>query len=249
MKIVLVTFSEPHFIPLLFKPVMEAKPELISELVIVPFYVSKKNLLVLTYTQLQLLGIIGFIKKSVETIRLSLRSENNLKQIAKNKQIPVTNTSSINSKYLKKRLLRIKPDLIIAQVPEKVSSQILDIPKIGVINKHASLLPSYRGLYPLFWALLKPEKEIGYTLHLMDKSIDKGTIIVQKKVKYTKSDTVETLYRDIFKSAGNDLLKIITAYEKGIRVKGKKIKGHGSYFSTPAKSDIKYFKKLGLKYY
>lgn len=65
--------------------------------------------------------------------------------------------------------MKIKPDIVIVQVPEIIKSTVLKLAKIDFINKHASVLPKFRGILPVFWALLAGEKEMGFTFHFVDE--------------------------------------------------------------------------------
>lgn len=66
-----------------------------------------------------------------------------------------------------------------------------EIPKLGTINLHGSLLPAYRGAASINWAIINGEKVTGITIFFLDKKIDTGKVIHQKKLKYLKKITLE----------------------------------------------------------
>ena len=70
---------------------------------------------------------------------------------------------------------------------------LIKLPKIGVINLHYSLLPEYRGVYPVNWAIIDGRKKTGVTYHLVNKKVDGGTIISQKSLQIHLSDTARSL--------------------------------------------------------
>lgn len=79
-------------------------------------------------------------------------------------------------------LLALKPDLfIVAAYSKIIKKEILDIPKLGTIGIHPSLLPKYRGSSPIQSALLNGETETGVTLYLIDEKIDNGPILANEK--------------------------------------------------------------------
>ena len=122
------------------------------------------------------------------------------------------------------------PDIIFSIYYRKIlSKEILNIPRLGCINIHPSLLPYYRGPAPTAWALLNNEKEVGLTIHYMDEGIDAGEILVQKKVPIHPDETGFELY-DKCMSIGAELL--ISNFDDLINqdISSKPQIGRGSYY-------------------
>ena len=95
-----------------------------------------------------------------------------------------------------------------------ISKKILNVPKYGAINIHRSLLPSYRGVAPLYWALKNKEKYVGVSIHFMSETIDDPTsIIFQSKIKVMPKDTQNTLSIKLFKIVAKNINKIIKSIE------------------------------------
>ncbi|MGV2874412.1 methionyl-tRNA formyltransferase [Macrococcus capreoli] len=100
----------------------------------------------------------------------------------------------------------LNPDLIItAAYGQLLPERILNIPRLGCINVHASLLPKYRGGAPIHKAIINGEKESGVTIMYMAKKLDAGDMISQIVVPIEQNDTVGTLH-DKLSGAGIDLL-------------------------------------------
>jgi methionyl-tRNA formyltransferase len=74
-----------------------------------------------------------------------------------------------------------------------VPSVMINHPKLGVINLHYSLLPEYRGVYPVNWAIIEGKKNTGVTYHLINEKIDDGQIVCQKEISISLSDTARSL--------------------------------------------------------
>lgn len=101
----------------------------------------------------------------------------------------------------------INPDIIVtAAYGQIVPQSILDIPKYGCINVHASLLPKYRGAAPIQWCLLNGEDKTGVTLMYMDKGMDTGDMIAKKEYTILPIDNVGILH-DKLSMLGIELLK------------------------------------------
>ena len=111
-------------------------------------------------------------------------------------------------------LKELAPDLMVVvaygQILPKV---ILDIPKFGCINVHASLLPKYRGAAPIQWALINGEKETGITIMQMNEGLDSGDILIQEKVKISDEDNAITLSDKLFAVAVKLLPQALFAIE------------------------------------
>ena len=92
-------------------------------------------------------------------------------------------------------LKKLAPDLVITCAFGQILSQeILDIPKLGVINIHASLLPKYRGASPIHYAILNGEKQTGITVMKTDIGIDTGDMILQKSLDIGEKETCGELF-------------------------------------------------------
>lgn len=74
-----------------------------------------------------------------------------------------------------------------------VPTKIIEKPRFGVVNLHYSLLPEYRGVYPVNWAIIDGKDTTGVTYHIVDEKIDAGYIICQKAIPILLSDTARTL--------------------------------------------------------
>ena len=104
------------------------------------------------------------------------------------------------------KIKEIEPDyIVVVAFGQILSKEVLDIPKYGCINLHASLLPKYRGAAPLNWAIIKGETVTGNTTMLMDEGLDTGDILLKQEVTITKNMTASELH-DILMDKGADLL-------------------------------------------
>ncbi|ABR33328.1 MULTISPECIES: methionyl-tRNA formyltransferase [Clostridium] len=114
------------------------------------------------------------------------------------------------------KLKELKPDfIIVVAFGQILTKEVLDIPKYGCINLHASLLPMYRGAAPLNWAIINGEKSSGNTTMLMDVGLDTGDMILKDEVEITNNMTTGELH-DILMVRGADLLvKSIEGISKG----------------------------------
>lgn len=119
--------------------------------------------------------------------------------------IPVIQPARIKEDY--QAVADLKPDLIItAAYGQIVPQAVLDIPRLGCINVHASLLPLYRGGAPVHLAIIDGQEKTGVTIMYMVKKMDAGDMIAQKETPILEEDTVGILY-DRLSDLGAELLK------------------------------------------
>lgn len=127
-------------------------------------------------------------KRNIEYKKIFFKSSNNLEPIeilAKKNKIKVIRVKSINSKYIYHLLKKLNLDYIFigGGWPKILSKEIFELPKFFSINTHPSYLPRYRGADVHRWQIIKGEKIFGITFHIVNKYIDCGKIILQKKIK------------------------------------------------------------------
>ncbi len=121
-------------------------------------------------------------------------------------ELTVEQPATIRSADFIVKLKKLEPDLFVVVALGQILSQtLLDIPRLGAINVHASLLPKYRGAAPIQWALINGEKETGITTMLMDAGLDTGDMLLAARTEITSEDTAQSLH-DRLRLMGADLL-------------------------------------------
>lgn len=127
-----------------------------------------------------------------------------VKEEAEKSGIPVLQPEKLSKEY--EVLFKYEADLVVtAAYGQLLPKAVLDFPKYGCINVHASLLPELRGGAPIHYSLLEGKKETGITIMYMAEKLDAGDIISQEKVPILKSDHVGTLH-DTLSIVGAKLL-------------------------------------------
>ncbi len=108
------------------------------------------------------------------------------------------------------------PDMIVvAAFGQILSQEVLDIPKYGCLNVHASLLPKYRGAAPIQWCILDGETETGVTIMKMDAGIDTGDILLQKTVPIAADETGGSLHDKLALLGAEALTEAIVGVTNG----------------------------------
>lgn len=160
-----------------------------------------------------------------------------IKKWAEENNIPVYTPENLDDEFIS-LIKSLKPDLIVLiSYGKKLPPEILKVPKLCAINLHPSLLPKYRGAAPVEWALINGEKETGITTITMEKKIDSGEIILQKKFPVLPDDNAITLKKRLSLASPDILIESIEKIKKG--EKTEKQKGKPSYARKLKKEDGK----------
>ena len=116
-----------------------------------------------------------------------------VKKVALENNIPVFQPIKIKNDY--EKLTEEKIDLIVTcAYGQIIPKEVLNLPKYGCINVHASILPKYRGSAPIQWAIINGDKETGVTIMYMDEGMDTGDIISISKIAISSEDNVGTMH-------------------------------------------------------
>jgi len=139
-----------------------------------------------------------------------------VKEFALQHNLVVFQPKKVNDESFYENLRTLQPDLIIVVAYGQIlPKSILDIPRHGAINVHASLLPKYRGASPIAWAILKGEKKTGVTTIKMDEGMDTGDILLQKEIILGERETFETLHDRLALLGEEVLMETLERMERG----------------------------------
>ena len=114
------------------------------------------------------------------------------------------------------KMKSLKPDcIVVAAFGQILPKEVLEIPKLGAVNIHASLLPKYRGASPIQEAVLSGDKESGITTMFMAEGLDTGDILLQDKVALNPEETAESLFQKLAKLSRRTIVKTLESLQKG----------------------------------
>ena len=146
-----------------------------------------------------------------------------VKEFAISKQLPVYQPEKVrnNNEFIEK-MKNLKPDVIVVVAYGKIlPKEILEIPPLGCINVHASLLPKYRGAAPIQWAVLNGDRTTGVTTMYMDEGMDTGDMILTEKVDIGEDETTGELWDRLSKIGARLLVETLSKIENGTATKTK----------------------------
>ncbi len=139
-----------------------------------------------------------------------------VKQCALDLGLEVFQPEKIREPESVERLKSIDADIyVVAAFGQILTQEILDIPRYGCVNIHASLLPKYRGAAPIQWSILDGQEKTGVTIMQMDKGIDTGDILLQKSMDIDRKETGAGLFDKLAVLGSEAIVEALDLIEKG----------------------------------
>lgn len=130
-----------------------------------------------------------------------------VKELALKYDLPVYQPEKLKDPEVMELLRGLAPDLIVVVAYGKIlRKEVLDLPRLGCINIHGSILPQYRGAAPIQWSVLNGDEETGVTSMLLDEGVDTGDILGIKKTAIGENETAGELF-DRLSALGAELLE------------------------------------------
>ena len=139
-----------------------------------------------------------------------------VKQLALSRDIPVWQPGSLKRQENIDALAAIQADLyIVAAFGQILPQDVLDLPRYGTLNIHASLLPKYRGVSPISESILQGDTETGVTIMLIDAGVDTGPILLQRTIPIAENDTTGSLTTRLAGLGASALVEALPLWVQG----------------------------------
>ena len=141
--------------------------------------------------------------------------QSDIKKYAVEHALNVLQPEKLKNEEFLNQLKSLNADLFVVVAFRMLPEVVWNMPSIGTINLHASLLPDYRGAAPINWAVINGEKETGVTTFKLQHEIDTGNIIFSDKVTIKETDNVGDVYQKLMNIGKDVLLKTVNAIAGG----------------------------------
>lgn len=175
---------------------------------------AKKNLEALYNSGEEIIGVVTAPDKPKG--RGMVLTPSDVKKFALEKNLTVYQPLTLKDGAFLDTLKELNPDLIVVVAYGKIlPSYVLDYPKYGCINNHASILPKYRGAAPIQRAIMDGDKETGVSVMKMDVGLDTGDVIFVEKVTIEENDNFETVHDKLAEAGSTALLKTVELLKNG----------------------------------
>lgn len=176
---------------------------------------AQESLKALVEAKYEICGVVTNVDKPQGRGMKLVASE--VKQYALTQNLPVYQPTKVrnNAEFLA-QMREVNPDVIVVVAYGKIlPKELLEIPKLGCINVHGSLLPKYRGAAPIQWAVLNGEKETGITTMFMNEGMDTGDMLLTAKVEIGEDETTGELWDRLAKVGAELLVQTLKQVEAG----------------------------------
>jgi len=161
-----------------------------------------------------------------------------VKEYAIENNIEVFQPESLKNGEMADKLQEINPDVIVVVAYGKLLPEyILNSPKLGCINIHASLLPKLRGAAPIQWSIINGDKETGVTAMLMDKGMDTGDMLLRLPMEIKESDTAGSLFEKLKFLGASALKTTLIKLKDGKAVRVRQNEEEATYAPMISKED------------
>jgi len=165
-------------------------------------------------------------------------AESPIKEKAKSLGIPVITPEKVKTPEFTEELISYAPDFIVTCAYGKILPQsVLDVPKFGCVNVHASLLPKYRGAAPIWRVVLNGEKETGITTMMTDAGMDTGDILKISKIDITEDMTTGELHDALAPMGASLIIETIDDIVSGNCIRVKQNDEEATYAPTIERED------------
>jgi len=254
MKIILITQNEPFYLAHNLRYLIEILPKHSSIVGCVVNDVSpfgkKETFLQKVKKTYNVFGLNFFLHYSIKFIINRFDTSKNVSFLLKNNRIQeIVLDKHINHKDSVNKIQQFHPDLLVSILGNQIfKDSIINLAPKGCLNLHTALLPIYRGLMPTFWVLKNNEKYTGVSVFYVDRGIDSGPIIVQKKIEigdrsqeeliiYTKKIGMEAIAKAVDLIENDKVILIANDASKK------------TYYSFPTKADVSVFNENGKRFF
>jgi len=255
MRVILLTQSDPFFLSENISYLVKQLPNNSKIVATVLFDVSpfgkSENLIQKAKRTINIFGIAFFINYGVKFILNYLNPKESVKSVLNRNRIPIIYLSKgVNHTDSLEIIRSYKPDLLISIAGNQIFKQpLIDLAPKGCLNLHTALLPKYRGLMPSFWVLKNNETETGVSVFFVDKGIDSGPIIVQKRLPINPDMSQAELIKKSKKLGMDAILAAIELIQQDNYNLIPNPEEEKTYFTFPTKEDVKEFLKAGKRFY
>ncbi len=172
-----------------------------------------------------------------------------VRRLAEQHDVPLVPADDVNDPAYVDRVAGLAPDLVVSVAAnQRFGPALLGVPKVAAVNLHSSLLPAYRGLDALFWALAAGESTVGVTIHEMSARLDGGGIVAQRPIPVDDA-SLHDLYLKAIDTGAALLAEAADAYAAGTVELSPNDPDAGSYHSWPTREAAARLRATGHKFF
>jgi folate-dependent phosphoribosylglycinamide formyltransferase PurN len=183
-----------------------------------------------------------------QVLRFGGRHAVTLESICSRRGIPVSRASDVHEPDALREIERFGPDVLVSfSCPYRLRSEVLEVPRIGALNVHSSLLPAYAGIATYVHCLVNDEPRTGVTVHEMVERFDAGRIVGQRAIDIRPGTSVFELFKEQCLGGADLLVEALDEIAQLGRLTGRpQDLAERTYFGEPTRADIRALRRNGF---
>lgn len=254
MRAIIITQNDRFYMPRAIEYVLDHTPDGVEITAVVVLSASpfgkRMSFLRRVRQTISVFGFAFFSNYALRYIISTLGISKSVAGVCKTRNIKVIrDIDNVNSEQSLHLLRSYHPDLIISMGANQIFRQaLIELAAHRCINVHSALLPRNRGLMPTFWALAHGDRETGVSVFFVDKGIDSGPIIVQKKIPIEKRCLNHLLLKTKLLGA-HAIVEAIAKIKKGDVALKENEGAFSTYNKFPTRQDVRRFRDGGNVFY
>jgi methionyl-tRNA formyltransferase len=247
VRVFVITQDEPIYAPrYLAATVEKSRHEFVGVTALAPG--GKHGFWGLVRERWRLYGTVDFLRAGKLYVRS--RMSGTVASVARANGIEMVPCTKVNDPDYIDGLRRREVDVLVSIAANQLfKGDLLAAPRVAAVNLHSALLPSYRGLDGLFWALVHGETTVGVSAHLMTEKFDEGGILGQAPFPVPPKATLHDLYLTAIDQGSTLLAEVLDQLEAGTATPRVNDVDAGSYFSAPTPEAAQEFRRRGNRFF
>ena len=247
LKVFVVTQDDPVYAPVYLDAILEASGHEFVGITALPMG-GRKGFLTTVRDRFRIYGPAAFVRAAMLYARGRLTRP--VTEVAKERGVPVVACNNINATDFISVIRDSDVDVLLSVAAnQRFGPALLAAPRVASVNIHSALLPKYRGLDGLFWALCHGETTVGVTAHLMTERFDEGGILGQASFPVPPEATLHDLYHEAMRHGATLLARVLDDLASETVDIQPNDPAAGSYFSAPTREAVREFRRLGKRFF
>ncbi len=247
MKLVFLSADDPLYLPDFFLRVLRVRSaDTLGVFLTPPLYRGQtRSAAALRYART--FGIPSAVGLAWRLLRAKL-GRRSIPVVCREQGVACEVVADVNAPDFLRRLREKAPDLIVSvSCPQLFRRPLIELPSMGVLNIHGSILPAYRGVFPAFWMLANGERRAGVTVFLVNEGVDTGDVCGQETFEIEAAESLDEFLRRSKAVAAGLLLRVIAAFEARTVCPAALDLTRGSYHSWPDREAVARFRASGRR--
>jgi methionyl-tRNA formyltransferase len=247
VKIVFLTTADPIYLPEFFKPVLDAYGEQTQVVYVVPPLYKDQTRIQALRRYCQTFGLQGVIGLVWRLLQVKFK-RHSIEAVCKERGVRAAAVRNVNAPEFLEDLSEMSPDVIVSvSCPQIFKKTLIELPPMGCLNIHGSILPNYRGIMPSFWMLANGERRAGVSIYFVNEQIDAGDLCGQRVFGIEPTETLDKFLRRSKAVAADLLLEVLDAIERGTITRTPLDLTQGRLYSWPDKESVERFRASGRR--